>query len=156
MTYDFLRTLANKFDKYSNPEYSKSFVSRYVRERRRVRGIRELRDELRGSGGSVVESFAASDESHDKTLFQRGCSDVRGKASRTMVVRLSSAGFPLRDANLVDDRGEHRVRQVRGGLRQFVERLSEETNLTIEYTDHVADRRADETGEAKGDDHLHH
>ena len=104
----------------------------------------------------MVESFAASDEDHDETLLQRGGGDVRGEASGTMVVRLSGAGFPLRDANLVDDRGEHRVRQVGGGLRQFVERLLEETDLSIEHTDHAADRRVDETGEAKGDDHLHH
>lgn len=103
----------------------------------------------------MVEPFATSDEDHNEALLRRGGGNVRGKGSRAMVVRLSGPSLPVQHPNMVDHRGEHRVFEIGGGVRQFLEGLSEETNLSIEHTDHAADRRADETGEAESDDHLH-
>lgn len=103
----------------------------------------------------MVESFATSDEDHHETLLRRGGDNVRGKTSGAMVVRLSGPSLPVHHSNLVDHRGEHRVCKIGGGVRQFLEGLSEETDLPIEHADHAADRRADETGEAESDDHLH-
>lgn len=108
------------------------------------------------AGWDMVESRYGGNETNREIPFQPGCRLVRREAPRVLDSRSRGTAGSMRDANLVDFRGEYGIRATRGGIWKCAQGLPKKADRSIKRADCNSTRRTERERSAKDHDYLYH